>query len=481
MRFAVFVTAAWALQVVPRIEEEEVVHVSPLALTFRAAYLGLVFLPVTSSAWLAVLIPIFRQQVWYSLLRMSVGRAGAAFVKWAQWSATRADLFPDRLRRKLALLQADAPAHGFRHTRRVVLEATGEPVDQYFESFDRKPVASGSIAQVHRAVLRGRRVAVKVRHPGVARVLALDSTLMVLLSTIVDLFLPWLRLAESVRQFSATLAGQARLDVEAGELERFRRRFRGWHDVSFPEPLFATPALLIETFENGKLVNSIRDAPPALGAYLVNRGEDVYLKMLLVDRVMHADLHPGNMLYAHGPRLALVDAGMVATLTPDETEAFVGLIEALGAPDAAAAARCVRLFSKSNDQMTQAQVHAFDADVAALFVDRCGGYGTHVDFGHVVRGVLELVRKHKVRVDANYATLIINALCLDGLAHDFYPTYSVLDGAKPLLQIHRRLVSTRGRCRNPRPTGRFLFRRLCLPVAWRLKHLHDRSLLRRLT
>ena len=75
------------------------------------------------------------------------------------------------------------------------------------------------------------------------------------------------------------------------------------------------------------------------------------------------------------------------------------------------------------DRLDAESVKAFDADVRELFRTRCRGYGTGVDFGDVVRGVLELCRKHRVRVGANYATLVINALCLDGMAADLLPGY----------------------------------------------------------
>jgi len=101
----------------------------------------------------------------------------------------------------------------------------------------------------------------------------------------------------------------------------------------------------------------------------------------------------------------------------------------------------VRQFDPANaERLSAAEVAAFDAAVKTLFEEKCRGYGTGVDFGDVVRGVLDLVRVHRVRVGANYATLVINALCLDGMANDLLPGYSVLDGARPLLSAHRRFV-----------------------------------------
>ena len=463
------------------------------SLVARAWWLSVVFAPVYGTCGLAWLVPAFRRRVWYRLLTSCLGASGACFVKWAQWSATRSDLFPDALCAELGGLQADAPRHGWSHTRCLVEAAVGCRVEDYFEAFERRPIASGSIAQVHRASRRGVDVAVKVRHPRVAFQMRVDSRLMVLGAKCVEALpgLRGLRLSDTVHQFSASLAQQSRLDREADALRRFERNFRGWHDVNFPRPLLATPGVIVESFARGTLVNGLaRDAKVRgdltprerrNGAHLVNRGEDIYLKMLLEDKLMHADLHPGNLLLddrGGALRINVVDAGMVAVLSDDECEAFVGLIEALGAADAAAAARCVRRFDPANDaSMSDDAKRAFDADVAALFATSCRGYGTGVDFGEVVRGVLTLIRAHRVRISAVYATLIINALCLDGMAGDLLPGYSVLDGARPLLSTHRWLVSDRGAPRRTkwwRPRlGPALFRRVCLPVAWRLKKIHD--------
>mmetsp|Transcript_16476 Transcript_16476/g.56311 ORF Transcript_16476/g.56311 Transcript_16476/m.56311 type:complete len:183 (-) Transcript_16476:28-576(-) len=152
-------------------------------------------------------------------------------------------------------------------------------------------------------------------------------------------------------------------------------------------------------------------------------------------------------------------------------ENFIGLLESIGAADARTAARCIRAFSPSNAVMTRAERNAFDKGVKSLFDERCRGYDTGVEFGNVVRGILQLVRAHQVRINANYATLIVNALCLDGMAADLLPSYSVLDAAKPLLSTHRWLCGSRFLF--GRSFGRFFFRRFCLPIAWRFKRRTD--------
>lgn len=194
---------------------------------------------------------------------------------------------------------------------------------------------------------------------------------------------------------------------------------------------------------------------------------------------MHADLHPGNIMVEAQHRqkhqlrsakdekalsliadpssrqqtqsnvlsamddamdkiqITLVDAGMVAKLTDDESSAFIGLLSSLGEGDGKEAAEFTLQFSLENS-MNEEQRRLFAADMVALFADRCRGYGTGVDVGHVLRGVLGLIRKHRVRIDANFATLVINCLCIESLARRVCPNYNVLDAARPLFQGYRR-------------------------------------------
>lgn len=199
--------------------------------------------------------------------------------------------------------------------------------------------------------------------------------------------------------------------------------------------------------------------------FIVSRGEDLYLKMLLVDNLMHADLHPGNILLdaeeGSTYRIVLLDVGMVARLTQQESDAFIGLLQAIGAGDGRAASRAVLRFSTEPQEfcVTPEQMNAFAEDMHSLFLERCRGYGTGVKFGEVLRGVLALVRKHHVSIEANYMTLVMNVLCLEGMATALLPDYNVLDAARPLLVTHRLL---------PRP----LFK-VAMPLVQRFKRLRD--------
>ena len=358
-------------------------------------------------------------------------------------------------------------------------------------------------------------VAVKVRHPEVARLIDYDFRIMRSLASVLDSIpsLKWLNIGESIKQFSHTMAAQAHLDVEAHHLDILNDNFRSWGYVGFPRPIFATSSIIIETFEKGSIVTSILDMneatnnlrarlgedrkmSPSLQKFIVTNGVSIYLKMLLVDNLMHADLHPGNIMVfskLHSPEevtsikispkdrsssssqgfITIVDAGMVAELDEEESLNFIGLLASLGEGDGLAAANAVLGFSRTQ-QLSPEQAEAFCTDMIRLFREKCKGYGSKVDVGEVLRGVLRLIRIHHVRIDANYATLVVNALCIEGLAKRVCPDYNVLDSAKPLLQSYRTFYND-----SQNTLGRLLFR-LAVPLQYMRKAMSDNMFFARL-
>ena len=116
-----------------------------------------------------------RVKRWFEWLALQMTRAGATFQKFGQWISMRPDVFVPELIEAVSHLREHAPAHSYEETRQSFRESIGKELEEVFEFFDPKPVASGTIAQVHRGILRPeyafdngtREVAVKIRHPNV--------------------------------------------------------------------------------------------------------------------------------------------------------------------------------------------------------------------------------------------------------------------------------------------------------------------------
>lgn len=489
---------------------------STLRILWRSLYLLLLFLPVVLTALLAYLSQVFCRGVWFALLTHSMAGGGAAFIKWGQWASTRPDLFPEDLCVALSHLHSNAPKHSFAFTRNQIRKEFGDSIEDIFDQFSSQPVASGSIAQVYKAVLNGQRVAVKVRHPGVEEQIQIDFVIMKAIAAFLEGLpgMSWLNLSESLTQFSHTIAAQTDLSVEGKHLFLFNKHFKRWMTVDFPRPLVLSESVLVESWEEGTTVSEYTDLynsvkvssrsfkeyisrlfsspdpvekeriSPELAFFVVSKGVEVYLKMLLADNLMHADLHPGNIFLRqydpHGRlvspeehrsikdsrglrnQIVLLDAGMVARLIDQEQENFIGLLQSMGRGRGDEAAHYILRFSSRKDY-DDTQKAEFIRDMVALFKTSCRGYHYNVNIGQVLQGILQLVRVHRITIEANYATLVMNALCLDSLAGNLIPSYNILDGAKHLLVFHRSLR---------RFLGLRFFRRL-VPLATTIKSIED--------
>src|SRR5688572_12987614 len=191
--------------------------------------------------WLGLLITLrgkARRQEWFGeRLAALLIALGATFVKVGQIMSTRPDLFPPHVIRALTRLQDNVGAFAWRHVERTIEEELESPVELLFASFDRMPVASASVAQVHRATLpSGEEVAVKVRRPGLDDLVRFDLGVMRTMARVIAL-VPSFRLlapVESVDEFGRAIRDQLDLRIEATNNARFTASFAGDPDVGFP-------------------------------------------------------------------------------------------------------------------------------------------------------------------------------------------------------------------------------------------------------
>ncbi|KAL6542889.1 hypothetical protein OROHE_010409 [Orobanche hederae] len=428
-------------------------------LLLRAFYLAVLFTPCVAMAPFADTFGPHFRKLWLQVVHHTLERAGPAFIKWGQWAATRPDLFPGDLCAELSELHTKAPKHSFAYTKKTIEKAFGRQISEIFDDFEEEPVASGSIAQVHRASLRsryrGRRiepmlVAVKVRHPGVGDSIKMDFGIINVVARM-SKFIPalnWLRLDESTQQFAVFMMSQVDLAREAAQLSRFIYNFRRWKDVSFPKPLYPLvhPAVLVETFEHGESVSHYVDEVKGndrVNSALAHIGTHALLKMLLVDNFVHADMHPGNILvrvarnkpsrqqlFKTKPHVIFLDVGMTAELSKNDRVNLLEFFKAVARRDGQTAAeRTLRLSKKQ----TCPKPEAFIKEVKESFEFWGTAEGDSVHPAECMQQVLEQVRRHRVNVDGNVCTVMVTVLVLEGWQRKLDPDYDVMHTLQTLL------------------------------------------------
>lgn len=430
------------------------------ALFLRALYLLVLFSPCIATAPLVHYFGIQFRKTWIRVVRHTLAKAGPAFIKWGQWAATRPDLFPRDLCDELAEFQTKAPSHSFSYSRKCIETAFGRKLNEIFEKFEEEPVASGSIAQVHRATLKykypGQQikpvvVAVKVRHPGVTEAIRRDFFIINLVSKITSIVpnLKWLRLDESIQQFAVFMMSQVDLSREAAHLNRFIYNFRRSKDVSFPIPLYPLvhPSVLVETYEQGESVlHFVEDLEghEHIKSSLAHIGTHALLKMLLVDNFIHADMHPGNILvrmakrksppavqlFKSKPHVVFLDVGMTTELSKRERECLLEFFKAVALQDGRGVAECTLRLSK---QQNCPDPKAFIEEVDKSFKLWRSSEGEAVHSGDRMQHLLEHVRQCKVNIDGNICAVIVTTLVLEGWQRRLDPDYDMLHALQTLL------------------------------------------------
>ncbi|XP_068654572.1 uncharacterized protein [Aristolochia californica] len=426
-------------------------------LLLRVIYLGILFSPTLVMApFVEYFGPQFRK-TWLHLVHFTLEKAGPAFIKWGQWAATRPDLFPGDLCAELTKLHTQAPAHSFEYSKKTIEKAFGRKLSEIFENFEVEPVASGSIAQVHRASLKFRypgqqikpiTVAVKVRHPGVGESIRRDFTILDMVAKISN-FIPalaWLRLDESLQQFAVFMMSQVDLAREAAHLSRFIYNFRRWKNVSFPKPVYPLvhPAVLVESYEQGESVSHYVDeleGNARLKSSLAHIGTHALLKMLLVDNFIHADMHPGNILVRVSqaklpqknktkPHVVFLDVGMTAELSKSDRVNLLEFFKAVAVRDGRTAAQCTLRLSK---KQSCPDPEAFIEEVEKSFTFWGTPEGDVVHPADCMHHLLEQVRRHKVNIDGSICTAMVTTLVLEGWQRKLDPSYNMMKTLQTML------------------------------------------------
>ncbi len=258
---------------------------------------------------------------------------GPTFVKMAQVFAARADLIPEPYLSELGKLIDQVPPLSFDTVAAIIAESypgnsqgvhhTGVArVDEVFEAFERAPVAAASLGQVHRARLKGEVVAVKVLRPGVERAVTRDLIAARKILSLVERYWehPSLRRIRVVLdEFELRIAEEMDFRLEAEHAMEIRTNFAANPNVIVPKiyhELTRQRVLVMEFVQGTRIdkLDSTRVDAPRVVATLV----ELYVQMMLVDGLFHADPHPGNLMVADDGRIVLLDFGMVVRV-PLET------------------------------------------------------------------------------------------------------------------------------------------------------------------
>jgi ubiquinone biosynthesis protein len=348
----------------------------------------------------------------YERIRLALEDLGPTFVKFGQIMSTRTELLPPEMIDELKKLQDHANPIPFSEVR-AMLEQNCPDFDLWFSSIDEIPVASASIAQVHRAFLTdGTPVAIKVQRPGIGETIETDLSILLSMAERMEVVLPETRVYNPtgmVDDFAHQIVKELDFTRDGRNADRMARNFRDVPGIRFPKIYweFSSPKVLVMEFIEGVRIDNLEAIvelghdPHEIGV----RGFHAYLKMIFEDGFFHGDPHPGNLLITKKGDIVFLDFGIVGILRPEKRQHFINLLFALVNDDIELMLRSLEGFgiviAEENREPLRDDLYIMMHDFGSG-EDEVG----QLNFRLVVTELTESMRRYQLKVPMNLMLLL---------------------------------------------------------------------------
>lgn len=372
-------------------------------------------------------------------LRKVLEDLGPSFVKLGQIMSTRPDLIPDDILVELKKLQDEVAPEPFEAIRDQIERELGCALSDVFESFDETPLASASIAQVHKARLRegdeSIDVVVKVQRPRVQTVMARDIDLLYWLAKAIVRSMPESHLYRPislVEEFDRSVSAELDFALEGQNHERFTANFATNPHAKFPRVYrhaSAKRVLTLEYLEGQKVYAAAREG--GSGELIAKRSVEIIVQQIFEDGFFHADPHPGNIIIlgpSEDPVIGMVDVGMVGRLSPKMRDRIVDLVLAAVREDYAAMADALYAIGRPTQKIDR---DAYDAEVTALAQRYLGKRLKEIEIGPLMRDLVMGSRKFGVEVPTEFLMLGKSLMTVEGIGQEIYPELDLLEELRP--------------------------------------------------
>lgn len=390
-------------------------------------------------------------------LRLALQELGPIFVKFGQMLSTRRDLLPEDIADELSKLQDEVTPFPGYIAQKIIEIALNEPVETVFKSFDITPLASASIAQVHRATLHtGEEVVIKVLRPNVEKTIRHDIELLYLIARLAERYSHLgrrLKATQIIAEFERTLLDELDLTREAANASQLRRNHFGDPTVHIPHVHWKytkNNILVLERVHGTSLrhLDILRQKGVPMNK-LAKTGLRVFFTEVFEHSFFHADMHAGNIFIntddIHNPVYVLVDFGIVGTLSRTDQEYLAANLFAF----------------LSRDYRRVAELHIESGWVPA---------GTRVDeFESAIRGVCEPIFERPLK-DISLGEMFLRLL---QTARRFN-----MEVLPQLILLQKTLINTEGICRQIDPELDLWGSMQPLLAEWMKKNMGSRAILR---
>ncbi len=386
--------------------------------------------------------------------RVVLEELGPTFIKFGQVLSMRPDLIPLDFVEEFKKLQDRVLGFGYEDVELGIEGEFKAPIKELFDSFDKKPLAAASIAQVHKAVLDGKDVVVKVQRPEIEDKIEADIDILFNLAQLIAKHIPESRLYDPVGivgEFAKTIRKELDFTIEARNAERFARNFADFPKVCVPKVYWELTSRRVLTMESiqGTKISDINEE--LNGEVRKNLSENIarsYMKQILIDGFYHADPHPGNIFVVNREVIAFTDFGITGRVDEYMKEKLSNLFIAIMQKNTN---RIIEEFLDIGIVDDEVAIPEFRNDITELIEEYYGTTLKQADFPAIMNNVMRTALKHRIRIPANFAILIKTLVTMEGICRELNPDFNLTEVSKPFIES---LVAER--IQPARIVGRFI-------------------------
>ncbi|HUJ29456.1 MAG TPA: AarF/ABC1/UbiB kinase family protein [Myxococcales bacterium] len=367
--------------------------------------------------------------------REMLAELGPTFIKLGQILSSRPDILPADFIAELSHLQDRAAPMPVSLVLQLIEKGLGKPANELFAFIEPEPLASASIAQVHRARLAaGDEVVVKVQRPGIEEQIRSDTDLLFYLARFLEgvieetgIYTP----TGIVTEFRQAMLLELDFENEARNIEEFAKSHADRPYVVIPKlykDLSCRTVITLQELKGRKLNEVLRDATGIDVKQLARNVLDASFHQLFTDGLFHGDPHPGNVIVMEGNRLGLLDFGLVGRLTKAMQESIILLVLAISLRDPDTVARLLYKVGVPDERIN---LHKFRHDIHDILERYLGRKLADVDSTVLMSELVELAMKYKIKVPKEYAVLSKAAATTEGIIRQLDPQLDITEAALP--------------------------------------------------
>ncbi len=376
-------------------------------------------------------------------IRLTLEALGPIFIKFGQLLSTRRDLLPDDISDELAELQDNVAAFPADDAVQIIETNLGKSVETAFARFDKLPLASASVAQVHSAQLHsGEEVVVKVIRPGIERVIRKDLRLMYYFARFLLLLsreARRLRPLEVVSDYERTILDELDLQREAANTSQLKRNFLASPLLFIPQVHwdYCTPRIMVMERIYGIPVSDITalNEKNVDMKKLAERGVEIFFTQVFRDRFFHADMHPGNIFIdatnPSEPRYIGIDCGIIGTLEPEDQHYLASNLLAFFRRDYR---KVAQLHVDSGWVPRDTPVGELEAAIRTVCEPIFERPLKDISFGQLLLRLFQVARRFNMEVQPQLVLLEKTLLNVEGLGRQLYPDLDLWSTAQPYLE-----------------------------------------------